>query len=127
MKKETKEEVVVEKEANNYGYYSKLLKKPFDTLEELKAAEEEYNKANAEKIKLAEEKKAAAKEIEEAYKKAMDTRKLASQMIQEADAEYMKLRNDFIKKYGSYHVSVYDSNNNLNVTVSDLFNAFFRW
>lgn len=126
MKKE-KEEVVVKEEAGNYGYYSKLLKKPFDTLDELKVAEDEYNKANAEKIKLAEEKKADAKAIEEVYQKAMNTRKLASQMIKDADAEYIKLRNEFIKKYGSYHVSVYDSNNNLNVTVSDLFNAFFRW
>lgn len=126
MKKE-KEEVVVKEEVGNYGYYSKLLKKPFDTLDELKVAEDEYNKANAEKIKLAEEKKADAKAIEETYKKAMDTRRLASQMIKDADAEYIKLLNEFIKKYGSYHVSVYDSNNNLNVTVSDLFNAFFRW
>jgi len=126
MKKE-KEEVVVKEEAGNYGYYSKLLKKPFDTLEELKTAEDEYNKVNAEKIKLAEEKKADAKAIEESYQKAMNTRKLAGQMIQEADAEYIKLRNEFIKKYGSYHISIYDGSNNLNATVSDLFNAFFRW
>lgn len=56
------------KEVEDFGYYSKLLKKPFDTKEELKAAEKEYNDAHAVELKKAEERKTEAKEIEEAIK-----------------------------------------------------------
>lgn len=120
MKKENQEVV-------SYGYYSKLLKKPFDKLEDLKTAEDEYNKAHEAELKKAEERKIRAKEIEEAYKHSMQVRKDANELIRKADEAYYKLRNDFIKDYGSYHVSYSNSNGNEVVTISDLFDSFFNF
>lgn len=75
-----------------YGYYSKKLNKPFDTLEDLKKAEEKV----IEKEKAAEKEKAeragAAKEIEELIKKR-------DVLQREIDSKI----NEFIKKYGTYH------------------------
>lgn len=51
-----------------YGYYSKSLKKPFDTLAELKAAEAEVLKAKEQKEAEAKAKKADADLVENAYK-----------------------------------------------------------
>ena len=118
--KDTKTEVV------SYGYYSKLLNKPFDTVEELKAAEDEYNKAHEVELRKTEERKAKAKAIEAAYKHSMDVRRTAQQAIREADEEYYKLRNEFVKEYGSYHVSYSNTNGNEVVTVSDLMDSFFK-
>ena len=118
---DTKTEVV------SYGYYSKLLNKPFDTVEELKAAEDEYNKAHDEKIKLAEEKKTRAKEIEDAYKHSMEVRKEAQKMIKEADDKYYELRDKFVSDYGSYHLSYYNDGKESVVKFSDLIDSFFKW
>jgi len=118
--KETKTDVV------SYGYYSKLLNKPFDTLDELKAAEEEYHKAHDEELKRAEERKQRAKAVEEAYRHSMDVRREANEAIRKADEEYYKLRNEFVKDYGSYHVSYSNKDGNEVVTVSDLFDSFFN-
>lgn len=75
-----KEEVV--KEEQNYGYYSKLLKKPYDTLAELKEAEHEYNVAHAKEL----EEKKKRKEDAETVKKAV-TDRIAAQKKAAADKE----------------------------------------
>lgn len=64
-----------EKEVVSYGYYSKLLKKPYDSLEELKAAENEYNLAHAKEL----EEKRKRKEDAETVKKAIADRVAAQQ------------------------------------------------
>lgn len=63
-----KEEPVTEEiaEARSYGYYSKVLNKPFDTLKELQDAEAEFRKAEEEKKKALEVKKAEAGVVEKA-------------------------------------------------------------
>lgn len=79
-------------------YYSDITKKFYDTVKECEKAETDY-KASKEKEKAAKEKKAAerkkrASEVEDAY----------FAMI-EAQNVYNKLKNEFIKDYGYYHVS----------------------
>lgn len=51
-----------------YGFYSKVLNKPFDTIDELVKAEEEHNKAEEAKRLKIEERKNEAKKVEEAFK-----------------------------------------------------------
>jgi len=73
-------------------YYSEKTRDLYETEEELKAAE----KAKDEEILAEQEKRNArakrAKEVEEAY------------------LNYQKLLKDFIKDYGSYHMSIKDDN-----------------
>lgn len=102
---ETKEEV-------NYGYYSKLLSTPFDTLDELRSAEKEYqDKINA-KAAAQSEKKALAENVEKAYANYILTleesqkefNKLTDKIAQ-AKSEYVDAKNQFIEKFGSFHMT----------------------
>lgn len=121
-----------------YGFYSKLLNKPFDTLEALKKAEEAKRSEDSEKQKLAEVKKARAEEVEAAYKNYLDARvkakkiidearKEASEVIKNSEENYYKLRDKFIEDYKSYHVSYYNDNGNESVSVSDLVDSVFSF
>lgn len=121
-----------------YGFYSKLLNKPFDTLEALKKAEEAKRSEDSEKQKLAEVKKARAEEVEVAYKNYLDARakakkiidearKEASEVIKNSEENYYKLRDKFIEDYKSYHVSYYNDNGNESVSVSDLVDSVFSF
>ena len=56
----------------------------------------------------------------------MAVRKEAKEAIRKADEEYYKLRDEFVNKYGSYHVSYSNKDGNEIVTVSDLFDSFFN-
>ena len=103
-------------------YKSTLLNKVFDNYDELVKAEEEYEKVNAEKIKEAEIKKARAKEVEDAYKEAMQIRKEYNAKIAEADKKYYELRDAFIKDYKSFHMSYSDETGD--VIVKSLFDIF---
>ena len=104
----------------SYGYYSRLLKKPFDSLDALEKAEEEYDKAHAAEIERAEKKKARADEIKSAYeaflKERADARKAveevetkANESVKEAKSRYLKLRDEFVKDYGGYHMTYTNS------------------
>ena len=119
FKEEAKQEVV------SYGYYSKLLNKPFDTLDELKQAEDAYHKANEEKIKLAEEKREDAKKVEDAYKHLLEVQKKAQAEIKEAEDMYLKERNSFIQKHNGYHMTYTNRNGEETLNVSDLIDSFF--
>ena len=55
------------KEKISYGFYSKVLKQPFDTLDELNKAEQVHYDAIAAKENKAAEKKADAKKVEDAF------------------------------------------------------------
>lgn len=95
----------MEKQNNGVWVYSQLLKKPFETLAELKLAEAEYNKAHAEEIKKNEERKARAKEVEDAYKQIFALEKEKQQAVDAANKKYLELRNAFVRDYGSFHTS----------------------
>ena len=110
----------------SYGFYSKLLNKPFDSLEQLQSAELEYRKANDEKLKAAEEKKARAKEVEEAYKNMLQVRKECNEKIREADKKYNDLVDAFVKDYKYYHMTYTDDGTRDKVYVSDLFDSLFN-
>lgn len=76
-------------------FYSDILNKPFDTEEELRAAEAKENE-KLELAKVAKEKRAAAaKEVEDAFKVANDAYKAANEKLKA-----------FCNEYGSYHTSV---------------------
>lgn len=65
-------------------FYSEELKKYFDTEEACLKAEKEHNDKKAAEVKAAEEKKVAKKAVDEAFEK------------------YIKLKNEYLKKYGEY-------------------------
>lgn len=71
-------------------YYSEKLNKVFNKVEDLESAEKEHAEKEAQALKLREERKVRAKEVEDAY------------------IAYKKLLNQFIKDYGSYHQTIKD-------------------
>lgn len=103
-------------------YKSTMLNRVFDRYEDLVQAEEAYEAENAEKLRLAEVKKARAKEVEDAYKASMQARKDANKAISEADRKYYELRDAFIKDYKSFHMSYSDDSGD--VVVKSLFDIF---
>ena len=120
---------------NNYGFYSKVLKKPFDTLEELEQAEKEYNEIHAVEIKAAEEKKNLAHEVEESYKNYLnvyaqcneefkDVQKKLNEQVAKAKNEYTDLKNEFIKKYGSFHMTYKDEEPKVEISEDNLDDEF---
>lgn len=86
---------------NDYGFYSKVLKQPFDTLEELRAAEAKLAAAN----KFSDERKEAAKVVNEAYKNYIETAKKANDMLSEARKNYENKKAEFQEKYEKYHAT----------------------
>lgn len=122
----------------SYGFYSKLLNKPFDTLDELKAAEakveeekkakelkEEARKSDAELVQKAFDAKVAAKkEFNEEVKKLVDEyqkqvdevnktfRETYSKLVDKknvADEVYDKVFAEFEKKHPEgYHLTLHN-------------------
>lgn len=90
-------------------YYSEKTKKMYDVVEDLKAAEKEYDKKHAAEIAKQKERKARAEEITK-----------ARQEIAAAQKHYNELVNSFIKDYGSYHETLTEKDTDI-FTVSDLF------
>lgn len=80
-------------------YYSEILKKNFDTEKACIAAEKEFAEKNAAeeaaKKKAAQERKTRAQQVEAAH----------NDMVQ-AQKRYNELLKDFLKDYGSYHMTV---------------------
>lgn len=85
----------------NYGFYSKVLNKPFDTLEELKAAEDEYTKAEEAKKAKSLEKKNDAGKVEEAFKALNAAKTEYNKTVSEAKKVAMKLITDAKSAYAS--------------------------
>jgi hypothetical protein len=83
--------------SNEYGFYSKKLQKPFDTLEELLKAEEAAELEARAKAEAAAAKKADATKVEEAFKKVNEAKKIMNETIDVASkayAEEMKAAKD---------------------------------
>lgn len=96
-------------------YYSDKTKKIYKTIDELNDAEKKYDDNQLAIAKRNDERKARAKEVEEAYKAMEDARKA-----------YNKKVNDFIKDYGSYHYSINEKLNDEDYKDSlNLLNIFF--
>lgn len=71
-----------------YGYYSKVLKQPFDSVEELKEAEAKYYAEIKAKEDKAATKKADAKKVEDAFKALNQARKNYKEDLTQLTGEY---------------------------------------
>ena len=93
---------------------SEKTNKEYASVEECLAAEKEFDKQvaleKAKKEELANIRKDRAKEVEDAYK-----------AILEAKKHYNELLNNFVKDYGSFHMTLHTGDGN----PFDLFNRFF--
>jgi chromosome segregation ATPase len=136
----TKKKTTVE-----YGYYSKLLKEPFDSIEELQEAEEAYYAKQKAKEDAAATKKADAQKVEDAFKalnaarkaykedlnqltkeyaeslenlkKAFDLGKQdIANKLSESEKTYKAALNAFTEKYGNYHFTI--SGDDFETTIS---------
>lgn len=129
------------KKEQSYGYYSKVLNKPFDTLEELTKAERDYQDKKSLETKKNEEKKEEANKVKIAYENYVKVVEDNNKIIKELrDKEYkahqnwVNLKNDFIEKYGYYYQCSYKKSNgnetpsiyNNMMTLSDLIEEFFK-
>jgi galactokinase len=120
-----------------YGYYSKLLKEPFDSIEELQEAEEAYYAKQKAKEDAAAQKKADALKVGEAFKalnaarkeykedltqltkeyaESLDNLKKAFELgkkdihnkLAEAEETYEVALKEFTEKYDQYHLTLKD-------------------
>lgn len=120
-----------------YGYFSKLLKEPFDSIEELQEAEEAYYATQKAKEDAAAQKKADAQKVDEAFKalnaarkvykedltqltkeyaESLDNLKKAFELgkkdihdtLAEAEEVYEAALKEFIEKYDHYHLTLKD-------------------
>ena len=78
----------VERETLDYGFYSRVLQKPFDSLSALKAAEEAYYAEQKAKEDKAAQKKADAQKVEEAFKALNAARKVYKEELSQLTEEY---------------------------------------
>ena len=106
-------------ETENYGYYSKVLKQPFDTLEELRAAEEKVKALE----KAKDEKKEDAKKVNDAYLNYIEVGKKANEMLAEARKNYETLKDEFIKKHKVYHASYTSPDGTESYEVTEVFSS----
>ena len=124
-------------ETTAFGYYSRVLEQPFDTLAELKRAEEAYYAKLKAKEDAAAKKKADAAKVEDAFKALNAARKAykddltqltkeyaeslenlkkafelgkkdISNKLATAEEAYQAALKEFTDKYDSYHVSLKD-------------------
>jgi uncharacterized protein (DUF342 family) len=76
------------KETLDYGFYSNVLKKPFERLEDLKRAEYVYYEEQKAKEDKAAQKKADAQKVEEAFKALNAARKTYKEELTQLTTEY---------------------------------------
>ena len=112
-------------------YYSETLQKAnkqylFDTEEDLKKAEKDYQLSKKEQDKKLAIKKAKAEEITKAYKHIEEVKKTCRDMIKQAEDEYLKKRQEFINEYGSFHMTYSNQDGDECVAIGDLFGDLFN-
>jgi chromosome segregation ATPase len=99
----------------NYGYYSKVLNKPFDTVKELKEAEAaHYAELKAKEAKVT-EKKDDAHKVEEAFKALNQARKTYKETLVKLTAVYQEdlnnLKRTFEADRARIHTVLVDAEN----------------
>lgn len=104
-------------------YYSDLLKKPFDTVEELEKAEQEKKEQINALAKKNDERKDRANEVQDAYKKYIEIKKKNFEEIDNAYNEYLKLRDKFVDDYGSFHMTYTNKDGEEKYSLSDAFKS----
>ncbi len=78
----------IDKETLDYGFYSNVLKKPFERLEDLKKAEYAYFAEQKAKEAKATQKKADAQKVEDAFKALNAARKTYKEKLSQLTQEY---------------------------------------
>jgi chromosome segregation ATPase len=82
-----------------YGYYSRVLNKPFDSIEELKAAEDAYYAEQKAKEDKAATKKADAQKVEDAFKALNASRKTYKEELTQLTTEYSNALTELKKAF----------------------------
>lgn len=83
----------------DYGYYSRVLNKPFDSIEELREAEAVYYAEIKAKEDKAAAKKADAQKVEEAFRALNLARKNYKEAMAQLTEEYSKALSDIKKAF----------------------------
>lgn len=125
------------KNNGNYAFYSRILKQPFDSVEDLMSAEAAYQAEIKAKEDNAAAKKADAKVVEDAFKKLNQARKAykedllhmteayqkalamlksdfeedkqkVQKALAQAEEDYSKALKSFTEKYDRYHLTLKD-------------------
>lgn len=107
-------------------YYSEKLKKLFDTEKDLKTAEKEQEELALVQKKELDVKKELAKEVENAYMDYVKTVKDSNVLVANANKKYLQLRSDFIKKYGSYHMT-YTDKDGITIQTDSIWEMLADW
>ena len=98
-----------EKESLDYGFYSNVLKKPFEKLSDLKKAEEVYYAEQKAKEDKASQKKADAKRVEDAFKALNAARKLYKEDLSQLTKEYAEALEDLKKAFDLGKKDIHDA------------------
>ena len=112
-------------------FKSEITGKVYESEQECLDAEKEHNELVLKQNKEKEERKASADEIKKAYEDYLALRKKNKESEREAYSKYIDLRNKFVDKYGSYHVTVTQKSNlkpNIDLgfnEIDKLVNSFF--
>ena len=116
-------------------FKSEITGKVYETEQECLDAEKAHNELVLKQNKEKEERKEAADTIKVAYENCLNLRTENKKKEQEAYKKYLDLRNNFIDKYGSYHLSVTQKNDlkpvvdfgfdDLNKLVNSFFDNFW--
>lgn len=112
--------------SRDYGYYSKVLNKPFDTLEELCEAEQEFLAVEEAKKRAAEARKNKAAVVEKAFKE-LNAAKLVYN--EEVTALYADLAKNIEAAKVAYNEGIKKSNEKLDtaqVTYNEALNKFIE-
>ncbi len=88
-----------EKETLDYGFYSNVLKKPFERLDDLKKAEEAYFAEQKAKENKATQKKADAQKVEDAFKALNQARKTYKEELIQLTTEYSEALTELKKAF----------------------------
>lgn len=88
-----------EKTELDYGFYSNILKKPFERLEDLKKAEYVYQEELKAKEERAAAKKADAQKVEDAFKALNAARKTYKEKLGQLTTEYSEALTELKKAY----------------------------
>lgn len=91
-------------------FKSDVTGKVYDSEEECLKAEKEHNELVVKQNKEKEERKLAADEIKSAYEDYLNLCTDDRKKEKEAYNKYLELRNGFVDKYGSYHLTVTKKN-----------------
>lgn len=115
-----------ESENEGIGYYSKLLRKPFDSLKDLRKEEDEYRKKHEAELKEAEERKSEAKEIESLIKERDEIASMGLKRKRDAAEAYAKAEREARKAYQDECKAVEDANKDANAKLEGKLEAFCK-